>query len=81
MRKKIKALETKMNEFVILGLRMIDGFSLHEFEEKFDEKFEVVYENEIEKLRKMELLQVKDDRAQLTQKGIDFANIVWEEFV
>lgn len=73
--------QIQMNEFVILGLRMIKGFSTKDFENKFGEKFEEKYKNEIDKLIKMELIQFKYDNISLTNRGIDFANIVWSEFV
>ena len=38
-------------------------------------------ELDISKLKKEGLLEVKGDKIQLTNKGIDFANLVWEEFV
>ena len=73
--------QIKMNEFVILGLRMINGFSVRDFEKKYGEKFKEKYKYEIDKLVKMELIQFKGDNILLTNKGIDFANIVWSEFV
>jgi hypothetical protein len=40
-----------------------------------------VFEKEISKMQKMQLLQKTDESIKLTKKGIDFANIVWEEFI
>lgn len=71
----------KMNEFVILGLRMINGFSIKTFENKFNVKFIDEYNDEINKLVKMGLLNVDSDKVSLTNKGIDFANVVWSEFI
>ena len=73
--------KTKMNEFVILGLRMINGFSIKNFNEKFEVDFLEEYKNELNKLIKMGLILIKNDIISLTDKGIDFANIVWSEFV
>jgi len=78
---EIQNKQIKMNEFVILGLRMIDGFSLKTFEEKFGKSFNTVYKDKIEKLTNMELLRIENEMVCLTNKGIDFANIVWEEFI
>ena len=74
-------LKTKMNEFVILGLRMIEGFSEHDFKNKFHIEFYKEYQNEFDKLSGMGLIQANDGRIALTKKGIDFANIVWCEFI
>jgi Mn-dependent DtxR family transcriptional regulator len=35
----------------------------------------------MEKLTKEDLLQIDGDYIRLTNKGLDFANQVWEEFV
>ena len=78
---EIQDKQIKMNEFVILGLRMTNGFSIKDFEKKFGEKFEEKYKNQIDKLVKMELIQFKNNNISLSKKGIDFANIVWCEFV
>ena len=32
-------------------------------------------------MKKIDLLEVKDGHIRLTPKGLDLANIVWEEFV
>ena len=73
--------EIQMNEFIILGLRMIKGFSIKDFKFKFNIDPRDVYKNEIEKLVKLDLISVKEDNISLTNTGIDFANIVWSEFV
>ena len=82
--KEVEEIQDKqiiMTEFVILGLRITNGFSIKDFEKKFGEKFEEKYKNQIDKLVKMELIQFKNNNISLSKKGIDFANIVWCEFV
>ena len=74
-------LKTKMNEFVILGLRMIEGFSEQDFKSKFNTEVYKEYQNEFDKLSGMGLIQANGGRIALTRKGIDFANIVWCEFL
>ncbi|MBQ3409540.1 MAG: oxygen-independent coproporphyrinogen III oxidase [Clostridia bacterium] len=74
-------IKAKMNEFVILGLRMIKGFSEQSFKEKFHTDFYNEYKDKLEKLIKMGLLQRNDNVVSLTNKGIDLANIVWCEFI
>ena len=36
---------------------------------------------EIEKLISQDLLEIENGYLKLTEKGLDFANIVWEEFI
>ena len=72
----------KMNEFIILGLRMTKGVSLDTFERKFQENLSDVYWNSIMKLLKQNLVVIDDDRyLKLTKKGLDLANQVWEAFL
>ena len=68
-------------EFVLLGLRKIDGVSLHAFKGKFKEDLTSIFETEIKKLEKQELIFYENNKLKLTNKGIDLANIVWQEFV
>lgn len=70
-----------MKEYMIIGFRMLDGINKKEFEIKFKEKVDEVFEEEIKKLSNLELISVTNNNIKLTKKGIDFANIVWEEFI
>ena len=53
----------------------------HYFKNKFGENPIFLYRNELEKLVGEELLEIDGDYIKLTEKGIDLANLVWEEFV
>ena len=85
--KKIKTVEEKQNkfdmekEFMMLGLRKLEGISISKFEEKFGENPIYLFRNELQKLVEENLLEVDLDDIRLTNKGLDFANLVWEEFV
>ena len=78
---EIQSKQDKMNEFVMLGLRMIKGIDIAEFEAKFKVRFEETYSEQIQRLINEELVELKDNRFYLSSKGIDFANIVWSEFI
>lgn len=71
----------KMQEYMMLGLRKIDGVDCSLFETKFNEDIFLVFDKEIEKLIREELIVIEDGRIKLSKKGIDLANLVWEEFV
>lgn len=71
----------QVKEYMILGLRKIKGIDCKEFEEKFGFDLKLGFKSEIQNLSKKGLIEVADKRIYLTDKGIDFANIVWEEFV
>lgn len=74
-------LEDMKKEYMLLGLRKIDGVSIQKFEEKFIENPIFLFRNELNKLVEQGLLEVDGDKIRLTNKGLDLANIVWEEFV
>ena len=77
--KQDKELEEK--EYMLLGLRKIDGIKISEFKNKFVDNPIYVFKNELNKLVENNLIKVNVDTIKLTNKGIDLANIVWEEFV
>lgn len=73
--------ESKMKEYMLLGLRKINGVSIQEFKNKFSQNPIYVYRNELNDLVEKNLIEIDLDNIKLTNKGIDFANIVWERFV
>ena len=84
---KSKNVEDKMDreemakEYMMLGLRKIEGVSISEFERKFNLNPLLYFRFEFSKLVEEDLIEVDLDDIKLTKKGLDFANIVWEEFV
>lgn len=76
-----QSIETQKKEYMLLGLRKIEGVSIQKFKEKFVDNPIFLFREEIEKLVKEELLLVDGDWIRLTTKGLDLANLVWEEFV
>lgn len=73
--------ESTMNEYMLLGLRMIQGININEFKHKFKTDPTVKYKEILEKLQKENLIQITKTSIKLTKQGIDFGNIVWEEFI
>ncbi len=73
--------EAMQKEYIILGLRKIEGISVQEFKNKYIENPIYLYHKELEKLVTEDLLEIDGDRIKLTNKGLDFANLVWQEFV
>ena len=78
---EVQSLEDKRKEYMLLGLRKIDGVSIQNFKEKFVENPIFLFRKELEKLVNEELIAIDGDCIRLTNKGLDLANIVWEEFV
>lgn len=70
-----------MAEFMILGLRLMDGVLTDDFKDRFDEDIYNVYGSEIAKLLQKGLLVKKDGAISLSTMGLDFANEVFMEFI
>lgn len=73
--------ESKAKEYMMLGLRKTRGVSISEFERKFRINPLFYFRFEIEKLVNEDLIQVDLDNIKLTSKGLDLANLAFEEFV
>ena len=71
----------KVKEYMMLGLRKLNGVSIQEFKEKFAANPIYVFKNELEKLVNEDLLEIDGNYIRLTKRGLDLANLVWEEFV
>ena len=71
----------KKREYMLLGLRTLKGVSITEFKQKFIENPIYLFRKELEKLVNDELIEIDLDYIKLTRKGLDLANLVWEEFV
>lgn len=72
--------ETKQ-EYMLLGLRKIKGVCISDFKNKFGENPIFLFKNELNKLIEEGLLEITTNNIKLTNKGLNFANLVWEEFV
>lgn len=83
---KIRILEetlddkSKLDEYMMLGLRLIKGVNIQETNDKFHVNVLEYYKESLQKLSKYQLIEI-DKNIRLTEKGLDLANIVWEEFV
>lgn len=73
--------EDEMAEFMFLGLRMTDGISKADFEQRFGCVIESVYGGVLRKYKSMGLLLEGDGRIFLSRKGIHVSNAVMAEFL
>ena len=67
-------------EYMMLGLRKIEGVLISEFERKFEINPLFYFRFEISKLVDEGLVEVDLDNIKLTRRGLDLANLVFEEF-
>lgn len=70
----------RKNEFIMMGLRLKSGIDLDEFDLRFKEDFAKTYKDEIDKNIKLSLIEVKDNKIYLTEKGKDLSNQVELDF-
>lgn len=73
--------EDSMEEFVFMGLRMIEGISLDEFNERFGIDIYSIYKDVIDKNIKSKLLTLENKKLRLTDKGIELSNSVMSDFI
>ncbi len=78
---EIQTKEDTKKEYMLLGLRKIDGVSISKYKNKFVENPIEEYHMELDKLVKEKLIEIDGDNIKLTNRGLDLANIVWEEFI
>ena len=76
-----QTIEDTEKEYMLLNLRKIDGIKIKKFKEKFGKNPIYLFKNELDNLVNEELIIIDLDNIKLTQKGLDFANLVWEEFI
>lgn len=73
--------EDNIEEFVFMGLRMIEGISKEEFKRRFKLDIYEIYSKEIKKNIENGLLLEVGDRLKLSEKGIEFSNSVMSDFI
>lgn len=76
---------SRMEEFMFLGLRMIEGVSTKRFLEVFHTAIENIYGDVLRKLEEEKLLvrlsEGEDIRICLTERGLDVSNVVLADFL
>ena len=73
--------EAMMKEYMLLGLRKITGVNITEFRRKFGTTPLYKYNKELTKLVRKGLIEANEYSIRVSKKGLDLANLVWEEFV
>lgn len=75
------SLKDEISETMFLGLRMMTGISVKDFEKRFKKTPYEIYGEKLEELRKNQLIEYNDNFVKLTTKGIDLANRVFQEML
>ena len=79
-REKIGTIE-EIQEFMFLGLRRMCGVSKQEFQYRFGQSIEDVYDEVLVELSQKGLLCIEGDKVYLTDYGIDVSNYVFSKFL
>lgn len=74
-------IDSRMEEFMFLGLRMTCGVSRADFEERFNKDIYEVYGPVLNKYIDQGFMAAIDDRIILTDMGIDVSNIILADFL
>lgn len=73
--------DMEVAEYLILGLRLIEGININSFWEKFDVELLNKHGVVINKYIKEGLLEMKGDNIRLTKRGLDLCNIVFTDIL
>lgn len=68
--------EMEIAEYVIMGLRLIDGVNKNDFRNRFGQEIEDVYSDVIDEYVNQKLLLIEDNNIKFTDRGLDLSNIV-----
>lgn len=73
--------ENRMEEFMFLGMRMLQGVSAGDFRKNFAAEIENVFGAPLKKGIEQGLIEAEGDRYRLTKRGIEVSNVVLSEFL
>ena len=74
-------IDTRIEEFMFLGLRMTAGVSREEFASRFNRDMFEMYGEVINKYTDQGFMVVEGDRVRLSDKGIDVSNYILSDFI
>ena len=73
--------DERMDDTMMLGLRLTAGVSLTAFRRRFDRDLLAVYGSTVERLRGLGLVEIEDDHLRLTPRGRLLGNRVIAELL
>ena len=71
----------KMEESIFLGLRLMKGIIVDDFEKEFGCSIQSVYGEVIKKYVDMGCMEMSSGILKLTEKGIDVSNSIFADFI
>jgi len=79
--REILTCEDRRAELVFMNLRTVKGLSLEEFTQRTGEDFFHIYEEGFNHCRKQGWITREGDRIRLTEQGMRYGNLAFEEFL
>lgn len=73
--------EDNMEEFMFMGLRLMEGINIEEFNRRFSSNLLNVYKEVVQNNIKKGLLVNEDGYIRLTEKGVELSNSVMSDFI
>jgi oxygen-independent coproporphyrinogen-3 oxidase len=70
-----------MGETIMLGLRLLKGINILNFEERFQISFKTVFGSIVESLKEKGLIIIEQNQIRLSEKGLFLADSVTLEFI
>ena len=70
-----------MGETIMLGLRLLKGINILNFEERFQISFKTVFGSIVESLKEKGLIIIEQNQIRLSEKGLFLADSVTLEFL
>lgn len=77
----INDIKDDMEEFMFMGLRMIEGISIKEFKKRFGKDVFEIYDDAIKNNVQKGLLVIDSEKLYLSPKGIEVSNYVMSDFI
>lgn len=71
----------QMEEYMFLGLRKMEGVSKEQFRETFGRTLESVYQDVLDRMYQLGMLEEAEGYVRLSERGIDVSNSVMSEFL
>lgn len=73
--------EDREQEYIILSMRLLQGFDIDFINQRFGIDFLNKYQEAVEKHLQTGLIQIKDNRLQFTQRGLDIDNQFYPDII
>ena len=73
--------DDKMFEYIMMNLRLVEGFALEDFNKRFNVLFQDKYKDQLRQLQKEKLIYIDDKIVRASDYGLEILNNVIERFM